>query len=235
MQYVNHVLIGRDVFLLCFDCGFGCAARIDCGFIFRFLFGFGFLSHYFIFGFDFLSHYFIFGFDPELLEQANSTLNPPSLHSSPIQAKQQATRTSQPLLFLLLVLPELRQCCAALHIRNQKRLYRIANVRFAAREAASLDRFANIEEGVLHEGGAEAKRAAGEGVLEDGEIDAERCVAVVQCGERTDGLGVGEGSGVQKGGEKGEIEVEGLRRLGGNGETWREMAIATFSTTTVRE
>ena len=40
---------------------------------------------------------------------------------------------------------------------------------------------------------------------------------------------------MQKGGEKGEIEVEGLRRLGGNGETWREMAIATFSTTTVRE
>ena len=58
---------------------------------------------------------------------------------------------------------------------------------------------------------------------------------MVQCGERTDGLGVGEGSGVQKGGEKGEIEVEGLRRLGGNGETWREVAIATLSTTTVRE
>ena len=232
MQYVYHVLIGCIVSLLCFDCSFGCAASFDCSFgcaasfdcsfgcaasfdcsfIFRFFFGF-------FFDFGFLSHYFIFGFDPELLEQANSTLNPPSLHSSPIQAKQQAARTSQPLLFLLLVLPELSQCCTALHIRNQKRLYRIANVRFAAREAASLDRFANIEEGVLHEGGAEAKRAAGEGVLEDGEIDAERRVAVVQCGERTDSLGVGNGSGVQKGGEKGKIEVKGLRRLGRNGET----------------
>ena len=40
-----------------------------------------------------------------------------------------------------------------------------------------------------------------------------------QCGERTDSLGVGNGSGVQKGGEKGKIEVKGLRRLGRNGET----------------
>lgn len=87
VQYVNHIQIGRAVLLLCFDCGFGCAASFDCGFSFRFLFGFDF-------GFDFLSHYFIFGFDPELLEQANSTLDPPS--STPHPSKQNSKQRGHP-------------------------------------------------------------------------------------------------------------------------------------------
>ena len=121
----------------------------------------------------------------------------PALDSSPIQAEQQAARTSQPLLLLLLLLFfEFGQRCTALHIWNQKRFHWVANIRFAPSEVASLDRFANEEERVFHEGGAEAKRATGERILEDGEVNAEGCVAAVERGERVEGLGVGNGGSV---------------------------------------